>query len=57
VEEPEVLYGSGIGSSYQRQTDTLSKHFTRQATTRPTASDPAALFSDGAEDDAIHREL
>jgi dCTP deaminase len=57
VEEPEVLYGSGIGSSYQQQTDTLSKHFTRHATTRPTASDPAALFSDDAEDDAIQREL
>ncbi len=27
VEPPTVLYGEGIGSSYQRQTDTLSKHF------------------------------
>ncbi|HYV02561.1 MAG TPA: 2'-deoxycytidine 5'-triphosphate deaminase, partial [Actinomycetota bacterium] len=27
VESPQVLYGEGIGSSYQRQTDTLSKHF------------------------------
>jgi dCTP deaminase len=24
---PETLYGEGIGSSYQQQTDTLSKHF------------------------------
>jgi dCTP deaminase len=24
---PEVLYGESIGSAYQRQTDTLSKHF------------------------------
>lgn len=24
---PEVLYGQGIGSNYQQQTDTLSKHF------------------------------
>jgi dCTP deaminase len=27
VEPPAVLYGQGIGSSYQRQMDTLSKHF------------------------------
>ena len=27
AESPEVLYGEGIGSAYQRQTDTLSKHF------------------------------
>jgi dCTP deaminase len=29
VEEPEVLYGEGIGSSYQGQVDTLGKHFRR----------------------------
>jgi dCTP deaminase len=27
AQAPEVLYGEGIGSSYQRQVDTLSKHF------------------------------
>ncbi len=27
IARPEVLYGSGAGSSYQRQQDTLSKHF------------------------------
>jgi dCTP deaminase len=27
VEAPQVLYGESIGSSYQGQTDTLSKHF------------------------------
>jgi dCTP deaminase len=27
VEPPEVLYGDSIGSTYQGQTDTLSKHF------------------------------
>jgi dCTP deaminase len=27
VEEPTILYGSEIGSSYQRQEETLSKHF------------------------------
>jgi dCTP deaminase len=29
VEPPEVLYGEGIGSSYQGQVDTLGKHFRR----------------------------
>jgi len=27
AEEPDVLYGEAIGSSYQQQTDTLGKHF------------------------------
>lgn len=27
LEPPEILYGQGIGSNYQQQTDTLSKHF------------------------------
>jgi dCTP deaminase len=31
AEEPEVLYGEAIGSSYQGQTDTLGKHFRRPA--------------------------
>ncbi len=31
AERPEVLYGESIGSAYQRQTDTLSKHFRRPA--------------------------
>jgi hypothetical protein len=26
---PEILYGQDIGSSYQGQTDTLSRHFKR----------------------------
>ncbi|MFN2640320.1 MAG: 2'-deoxycytidine 5'-triphosphate deaminase [Actinomycetota bacterium] len=30
VEPPLVLYGQGIGSSYQQQMDTLSKHFRRR---------------------------
>lgn len=29
LEAPETLYGEGIGSSYQRQADTLGKHFLR----------------------------
>ncbi len=27
--EPEHLYGSGIGSNYQQQDETLSKYFAR----------------------------
>ena len=36
LDEPTLLYGQGIGSSYQRQTETLSKHFRRprEAVTR-----------------------
>ncbi len=30
IERPEVLYGESIGSSYQRQEDTLSKHFRQE---------------------------
>jgi dCTP deaminase len=43
--EPERLYGAGIGSSYQGQTDTLSKHFTRTpgGTGRPQPP-PVPLF-------------
>ncbi len=29
LEEPEQLYGAGIGSSYQGQEETLGKHFLR----------------------------
>jgi dCTP deaminase len=29
LEEPTALYGSGIGSSYQQQEETLSRYFTR----------------------------
>jgi dCTP deaminase len=31
LEPPVTLYGQGIGSSYQRQEDTLGKHFVRAA--------------------------
>jgi dCTP deaminase len=44
VEEPEVLYGAGIGSSYQRQRDTLSKHFARPP--RVGSAEPTPLFDD-----------
>jgi 2'-deoxycytidine 5'-triphosphate deaminase DCD len=29
LEAPDRLYGQGIGSSYQQQDETLSKHFAR----------------------------
>jgi dCTP deaminase len=29
LEEPDILYGPGIGSSYQQQVETLSRHFRR----------------------------
>jgi dCTP deaminase len=31
LEQPDLLYGEGIGSSYQGQVDTLSKYFRRRA--------------------------
>ena len=31
LEEPEILYGPGIGSSYQQQVETLSRYFRRPA--------------------------
>jgi deoxycytidine triphosphate deaminase len=30
LEPPARLYGQGIGSNYQRQDETLSKHFLRE---------------------------
>jgi dCTP deaminase len=32
LEAPTQLYGQGIGSNYQQQTETLGKHFRRAAT-------------------------
>jgi dCTP deaminase len=32
LEAPTTLYGQGIGSNYQQQTETLGKHFRRPAT-------------------------
>ena len=34
LEPPTVLYGQGIGSNYQQQTETLGKHFRRPASGR-----------------------
>jgi dCTP deaminase len=47
VEDPDVLYGAGIGSSYQYQAGTLSKHFRRAEETKraPSDTDPQ-LFDD-----------
>ncbi|MGH2759830.1 MAG: 2'-deoxycytidine 5'-triphosphate deaminase [Actinomycetota bacterium] len=53
AQEPELLYGTELGSSYQQQTDTLSKHFKRPvapvveatpSTRKP--SDAPRLFDD-----------
>lgn len=53
VESPHVLYGESIGSSYQGQTDTLSKHFKQPAeapveppSPRPKPSQDPVLFDD-----------
>jgi dCTP deaminase len=40
VAAPEVLYGKSIGSSYQLQTDTLSKHFRRVVSDEPRETEP-----------------
>lgn len=40
LEQPTLLYGQGIGSNYQRQTETLGKHFRRPVP--PVPSSPAA---------------
>jgi dCTP deaminase len=38
LEEPTSLYGKGIGSNYQRQTETLGKHFKSRSVEAATAS-------------------
>jgi len=42
AERPHVLYGEGIGSSYQGQTDTLGKHFKRPTQSEARESTTAA---------------
>ncbi len=50
IERPHVLYGESLGSAYQGQTDTLSKHFkppevpVHDSAPRRTASDDPSLF-------------
>jgi dCTP deaminase len=53
IERPDVLYGESLGSAYQGQVDTLSKHFKQPAPTGPDAapsqrdrSDKPSLFDD-----------
>jgi dCTP deaminase len=47
VDEPDVLYGAGIGSSYQRQAGTLSKHFARRdEPSAPPRDKGPTLFED-----------
>jgi dCTP deaminase len=50
LEEPEVLYGGGIGSNYQRQVDTLGKHFRRETTAEDGQDGLFELAPDPAED-------
>jgi dCTP deaminase len=45
AEVPEFLYGAEIGSNYQDQINTLSKHFTRPVTAPPTTQ--GNLFATG----------
>ena len=42
LEEPTFLYGQAIGSSYQRQEETLGKHFLAPRRATPTAAAPGA---------------
>jgi dCTP deaminase len=51
AEPPNALYGESIGSSYQRQVDTLSKHFKQpteleaeSASAKPRSSEHPSLF-------------
>jgi dCTP deaminase len=41
IERPDVLYGESLGSSYQGQVDTLSKHFKQPAPPGPRADAPS----------------
>jgi dCTP deaminase len=43
IAEPERLYGDDVGSHYQGQVDTLSKHFHRAAPAPPPATPPGTL--------------
>jgi dCTP deaminase len=53
VARPDLLYGESIGSAYQQQGDTLSKHFRQPVTSkedarqaRPTPPEDPALFDE-----------
>jgi dCTP deaminase len=53
IERPDVLYGESLGSAYQGQVDTLSKHFKEPAPPGPRAdtsprdrSSPPSLFDE-----------
>jgi len=52
IERPDVLYGETIGSAYQGQVDTLSKHFKQPSPTaeeappRETRPQDPVLFDD-----------
>ena len=48
VEEPSLLYGEGIGSNYQRQVETLGKHF-KVPLGRPDPSDERVAADAGPD--------
>lgn len=50
VAPSDVLYGEGIGSSYQRQVETLSKHFRHP---EPVPDPVGGLAEDASQDDLL----
>jgi dCTP deaminase len=48
LEAPTLLYGQGIGSNYQGQTETLGKHFRRPTAATPHGSSGSADFASAA---------
>lgn len=46
LERPDKLYGSDVGSNYQGQETTLSKHFVEHTANTPRASDAEATAND-----------
>lgn len=47
LEEPDVLYGSALGSSYQGQEQTLSKHFLDREPSLPQGDEPSTRAHEG----------
>jgi dCTP deaminase len=53
LQSPHVLYGESIGSAYQGQTDTLSKHFKQPA---EPAAQPTSSPSKPSDDPVLFRD-
>lgn len=49
LEAPTLLYGQGIGSNYQQQTETLGKHFRRTEREGAPLSNPRSRDAHGVE--------